>query len=140
MRTEFSRREPALRNQSPPSLRKQSLRAGMDRASAGCRSCAHNEQARAWRTHAMNMYAHAKGFVDVDFCDVNAACNLRACGQCRYMDMGKSGVAAVRHGAIAMEAFRTPCHSVGRKSFSPRSLLAGQGYRTCRRPSPAKFF
>jgi len=40
------------------------------------------------------------------------------------MDMGKSGVAAVRHGAFAMEACRTPCHSVGRKSFSSSSLLA----------------
>ena len=136
MQTELSRRELAPCTQSPPSMHKQSLRAGMSRASAGCRSCAHNEHARAWNTHAMNMYAHAKGFVDVDFGNVNAAGNLRACGQFRYMDMGKSGVATVLHGAIAMEACRTPCHSVGRKSFSSRSLLAGQGYRTCHWPSP----
>jgi len=59
--------------------RKQSLRAGMGRASAGrCRACAHDGYARAWRTHAMDMYAHAKGFVDVDFVDVDAAGNLRA--------------------------------------------------------------
>ena len=44
--------------------RKQSLRTGMGRASAGrCRACTHNGHARAWRTHAMNIYAHAKGFV-----------------------------------------------------------------------------
>jgi len=54
------------------------------------------------------MYAHAKGFVNVEFVDVDAAGNLRASGQCRYMDVGKSGVAAVRHGAFAMEACRTP--------------------------------
>jgi len=59
--------------------RKQSLRTGMGRASAGrCRACTHDGHARAWRTHAMNMYAHAKGFVDVDCVDVNAAGNLRA--------------------------------------------------------------
>jgi len=58
---------------------KQSLRTGMGRASAGrCRACTHDGHARAWRTHAMNMYAHAKGFVDVDCVDVNAAGNLRA--------------------------------------------------------------
>jgi len=55
--------------------RKQSLRAGMGMASAGrCRACAHDGHARAWRTHEMDMYAHAKGFVDVD----KAAGNLRA--------------------------------------------------------------
>jgi len=59
--------------------RKQSLRAGMGRASAGrCRACAHGGHARSWRTHAMNMYAHAKGFVDVDFVHVDAMSNLRA--------------------------------------------------------------
>jgi len=40
------------------------------------------------------------------------------------MDIGKSGVAAERHGAFAMEACRTPCNSVGRQSFSSRCLLA----------------
>jgi len=39
------------------------------------------------------------------------------------MGMGKSGVAAVR-GAFAMSACRTPCHPVGRKSLSSRSLLS----------------
>jgi len=90
---------------------KQSLRAGMDRTSAG-RACAHDGHAWACRTHAMNMY----GFVDVDFVDVDAAGNLRAW----CMDMGKSGIATVCHCAFkfAMEACRTPCHSVSRKSFS----------------------
>ena len=56
---------------------KQSLRAGMDRASAGrCRACAHYRHARAWRTHAMNMYAHAKGFFNVNIVDVDAAGNF----------------------------------------------------------------
>jgi hypothetical protein len=51
----------------------------MGRASARrCRACAHDGHVRAWRTHAMKMYAHAKGFVDVDFVDVDAAGNLRA--------------------------------------------------------------
>jgi len=64
---------------SMATARKQSLRTGMGRASAGrCRACTHDGHARAWRTHAMNMYAHAKGFVDVDCVDVNAAGNLRA--------------------------------------------------------------
>jgi len=55
------------------------LRTGMGRASAGrCRACPHDGHARAWRTHAMNMYAHAKGFVDIDCVDVNAAGNLQA--------------------------------------------------------------
>jgi len=54
-------------------------RTGMGRASAGrCRACTHDSHARAWRTHAMNMYAHAKGFVDVDCVDANAAGNLQA--------------------------------------------------------------
>jgi len=58
---------------------KQNLRTGMGRASAGrCRACTHNEHAWAWRTHAMNMYAHAMGFVNVDCVNVNAAGNLRA--------------------------------------------------------------
>ena len=56
---------------------KQSLRAGMGRASAGrCRACAYYRHARAWRTHAMNMYAHAKGFVNVNIVDVDAAGNF----------------------------------------------------------------
>jgi len=38
--------------------------------------------------------------VDVDFVNVNATGNLRA----RCMDMSKSGIAAVRPGAFAMEA------------------------------------
>ena len=38
--------------------------------------------------------------------------------------MGKSGVTAVCHGAFAMEACCTPCHSGGRRSFSSRFLLA----------------
>ena len=38
--------------------------------------------------------------------------------------MGKSGFAAMRHVAFAMEACQTPCNSVGQKSFSSRSLLA----------------
>jgi len=42
----------------------------------------------------------------------------------RCMDMGKSGFAAKSHVAFAMEACQTPCHSVGQKSFSSRSLLA----------------
>jgi len=70
------------------------------------------------------MYAHAKGFVDVDNVDIDAAGNLRAWGQCKCMDLGKSGVAAVRHGAFVTEACRTPCHAVGRKSFLSRFLLA----------------
>jgi len=37
---------------------------------------------------------------------------------------GPISVAALRHGAFAMEACRTPCHSVGRASFSSSSLLA----------------
>mmetsp|Transcript_45810 Transcript_45810/g.67165 ORF Transcript_45810/g.67165 Transcript_45810/m.67165 type:complete len:101 (-) Transcript_45810:481-783(-) len=58
---------------------KQSLRTGMGRASAGrCRAGAHDGQAQAWRTHAMHLYALAKGFVDVDCVDVDAAGNLRA--------------------------------------------------------------
>jgi len=60
----------------------------------------HDVHAQVWRTHAMNVDAHTKDLVDVDFVNVNATGNLRA----RCMDMGKSGIAAVRHGAFAMEA------------------------------------
>jgi hypothetical protein len=42
---------------------KQNFRAGSHR------SCAHDGLAWAWRTHAMKMYAHAKGFVDVVYVD-----------------------------------------------------------------------
>jgi len=66
---------------SMATARKQRLRAGMGRASVGrCRACAHDGHAQAWCTHAMNMYAHAKGFVDVDVdcVNVNTAGNLRA--------------------------------------------------------------
>jgi len=64
---------------SMATARKQSLRTGMGRTSARrCRACAHDGHARAWRTHAMSLYAHAKGFVDVDCVDVHAAGNLRA--------------------------------------------------------------
>jgi len=64
---------------SMATARKQSLRTGMGRASARrCRTCAHDGHARAWLTHAMNMNAHAMGFVDVDCVNVNAAGNLRA--------------------------------------------------------------
>jgi len=52
---------------SMATTRKQSVRTGMGRASAGrCRACTHDGHVRAWHTLAMNMYAHAKGFVDVD--------------------------------------------------------------------------
>jgi len=79
---------------SMATARKQNLRAGMGRASAGrCRACAHDGHAQAWRTHAMNIYAHTKGLVDIGFVDVDATGNSRASGQCRCMDMGKSGVA-----------------------------------------------
>jgi len=64
---------------SMATARKQSLRTGMGRARAGrCRAYAHNGHAQAWRTHAMNLYAPAKGFVDVDCVNVNAAGNLGA--------------------------------------------------------------
>jgi len=63
---------------------------------------------QAWRTHARNIYAQTKGFVDIGFVDVDATGNLQASGQCRCMDMGNSGVAALCHGAFAMEACRTP--------------------------------
>jgi len=97
---------------------KENFRAGSHRA------CAHDGHAQAWRTHALNIDANTKDFVDVDFVDINGTGNLRASGQCRCMDMGKSGVAAVHHGAFAMEACRTPGHSLGRKSFLSRVLVA----------------
>ena len=104
---------------------KQRLRAGMGRASTcRCGACSHNGHAQACYTHAMNMHVHTKGFFDVDFVDVDAAGNVRASGQCRSVDMGKYSVAAVRHGTFAMEACRTTCHSVGRKSLSSRSLVS----------------
>jgi len=42
----------------------------------GTRLCKTDVQ-RSWRTHAMNIYAHAKGFVHVDFVDIDATGNLR---------------------------------------------------------------
>jgi len=46
------------RAQALSTTRKQSLLAGMGRASAGrCRACAHDGHTRAWCTHAMNIYA-----------------------------------------------------------------------------------
>ena len=105
--------------------RQQNLRACMGRASVGrCRACEHNGHAQAWCTHAMNNYAHPKGSVDIGFVDVNATGHLRASGQCRCMDMGRSGVTELCHVAFAMEARRTLFHSVGRKSMSSRSLLS----------------
>jgi len=56
----------------------------------------------------MNSDANTKDFVYVNCVDVNARGNVQASGQCRCMDMGKSGVAAVRHGAFAMEAGHSP--------------------------------
>ena len=45
---------------------------------------------------AMNFYAHTKGSVDIGFVDVDATGNLRASGQCRFVDtVGKSGVVAL---------------------------------------------
>jgi len=64
--------------------------------------------AHAWRTHARNLYAQTKGFADIGFVDVVARGSLQAPGQCRCMDMGNSGVAALCNGAFAMEACRTP--------------------------------
>ena len=62
---------------SMATARKQSLRAGMGRESAGrCRACAHDGHAWAWRMHAMNMYSHAKCFVDFDFVHFDAAGNF----------------------------------------------------------------
>ena len=44
---------------SMATARKQNLRAGMGRASAGrCSACASDRHAQAWRTHAMNIYGH----------------------------------------------------------------------------------
>jgi len=64
---------------SMATARKQNLHTNMGRASAGrCRACTHDGHARAWRTHAMNMCAHAKCFVDVDCVDVNSAGKLGA--------------------------------------------------------------
>jgi len=77
--------------------RKQNVRAGMDKARAGrCRACAHEGHAQVgvWRAHARNRYAHAKGFVEVNFVDVdcvvddvcgnmhNAQSKARASGLC----------------------------------------------------------
>ena len=49
---------------------------------------------------------------------------MRVSQQCRCIDTGKSGVAALRHGVLAVTACRTPCRSVGQKSLSSRSLLS----------------
>jgi len=64
-----------------------------------CMACTHDGYAQAWRTPARKMYAHTKDcvavdFVDVGFVDIDATGNLRASWQSRWMDMGKSGVAA----------------------------------------------
>jgi len=47
-------------------------------AAARKSACAHDGHAQAWRTHAMNIYAHTKGpgFVGIGYVDVDATGNL----------------------------------------------------------------
>jgi len=104
-------------------VRKQNMRAGMGEAHAGrCRACAHDGHAQALRLYAWNIYAQRQGFVH--FVNVDATGNLLVSMQCRYMDMGKSGVPTFCHGAFSVEACCTSCHSVLQKSLSSFSLVS----------------